>query len=86
MPDADLDQAVDALIGAGYGAAGERCMAISVAVPVGEDTARPAMEKLTPRVENLKIAPYTAGDDANLDLWSPRKPTPGSKDLCDAGV
>ena len=39
MPDADLDQAVDALIGAGYGAAGERCMAISVAVPVGEATA-----------------------------------------------
>ena len=39
MPDADLDQAVDALVGAGYGAAGERCMAISVAVPVGEATA-----------------------------------------------
>ena len=36
MPDADLNQAVDALIGAGYGSAGERCMAISVAVPVGE--------------------------------------------------
>jgi malonate-semialdehyde dehydrogenase (acetylating)/methylmalonate-semialdehyde dehydrogenase len=39
MPDADMDQAVDALIGAGYGAAGERCMAVSVAVPVGEETA-----------------------------------------------
>ena len=52
MPDADLDQAVDALIGAGYGAAGERCMAISVAVPVGEDTANRLMAKLTPRVEN----------------------------------
>jgi malonate-semialdehyde dehydrogenase (acetylating)/methylmalonate-semialdehyde dehydrogenase len=39
MPDADMDQAADALIGAGYGAAGERCMAISVAVPVGEETA-----------------------------------------------
>ena len=39
MPDADMDQAVDALIGAGYGAAGERCMAVSVAVPVGEKTA-----------------------------------------------
>ncbi len=39
MPDADLDQAVDALIGAGYGSAGERCMAISVAVPVGEQAA-----------------------------------------------
>jgi malonate-semialdehyde dehydrogenase (acetylating)/methylmalonate-semialdehyde dehydrogenase len=39
MPDADLDQAVNALIGAGYGSAGERCMAISVAVPVGKETA-----------------------------------------------
>src|SRR6202000_3241441 len=38
MPDADMDQAVDALIGAGYGSAGERCMAVSVAVPVGEKT------------------------------------------------
>ena len=39
MPDADMDQAVDALMGAAYGSAGERCMAISVAVPVGETTA-----------------------------------------------
>ena len=39
MPDADLDLAADALIGAGYGSAGERCMAISVAVPVGKETA-----------------------------------------------
>ncbi|MEL6752222.1 MAG: CoA-acylating methylmalonate-semialdehyde dehydrogenase, partial [Pseudomonadota bacterium] len=66
MPDADMDQAVDALVGAGYGAAGERCMAVSVAVPVGEDTADRLMAKLTPRVENLKIAPYTAGDDADF--------------------
>ena len=51
MPDADMDQAVDALIGAGYGSAGERCMAISVAVPVGEDTADRLMERLIPRVE-----------------------------------
>ncbi|NNE21412.1 MAG: CoA-acylating methylmalonate-semialdehyde dehydrogenase [Rhizobiales bacterium] len=59
MPDADMDQAVDALIGAGYGSAGERCMAISVAVPVGESTADALMEKLTPRVENLRIGPST---------------------------
>jgi malonate-semialdehyde dehydrogenase (acetylating)/methylmalonate-semialdehyde dehydrogenase len=59
MPDADLDQAVDALIGAGYGSAGERCMAISVAVPVGEDTADRLMSKLIPRVENLRIGPST---------------------------
>src|SRR5882762_1862861 len=51
MPDADLDQAVDALIGAGYGSAGERCMAISVAVPVGQKTADILVEKLIPRVE-----------------------------------
>jgi malonate-semialdehyde dehydrogenase (acetylating)/methylmalonate-semialdehyde dehydrogenase len=61
MPDADMDQAVDALIGAGYGAAGERCMAISVAVPVGEDTANRLMKKLTPRVESLKVGPSTDG-------------------------
>ncbi|MWC39072.1 aldehyde dehydrogenase family protein, partial [Brucella abortus] len=59
MPDADMDQTVDALIGAGYGSAGERCMAISVAVPVGEDTANRLMEKLIPRVESLKIGPST---------------------------
>ena len=45
MPDADMDQAVDALIGAGYGSAGERCMAISVAVPVGEDAAERLLRK-----------------------------------------
>ncbi|MBI3435154.1 MAG: CoA-acylating methylmalonate-semialdehyde dehydrogenase [Proteobacteria bacterium] len=59
MPDADLDQAVDALIGAGYGSAGERCMAISVAVPVGKKTADALVEKLIPRVESLKIGPST---------------------------
>jgi malonate-semialdehyde dehydrogenase (acetylating)/methylmalonate-semialdehyde dehydrogenase len=64
MPDADLDQVVDALIGAGYGSAGERCMAISVAVPVGEETAERLLEKLVPRVEALKIGPST---DASAD-------------------
>ncbi len=59
MPDADMKQVVDALIGAGYGSAGERCMAISVAVPVGEKTADALMEKLIPRVESLKIGPST---------------------------
>ncbi len=59
MPDADIDQAVDALIGAGYGSAGERCMAISVAVPVGKKTADMLIEKLIPRVESLKIGPST---------------------------
>ncbi|WP_296763153.1 CoA-acylating methylmalonate-semialdehyde dehydrogenase [Sediminimonas sp.] len=65
MPDADMDQAADALVGAGYGAAGERCMAISVAVPVGDETADRLIEKLVPRIEKLKVGPYTAGTDVD---------------------
>ncbi|MHA6266467.1 CoA-acylating methylmalonate-semialdehyde dehydrogenase [uncultured Aliiroseovarius sp.] len=65
MPDADIEQAADALIGAGFGAAGERCMAISVAVPVGEETADRLRDALVPRIEKLKVAPYTAGDDVD---------------------
>jgi malonate-semialdehyde dehydrogenase (acetylating)/methylmalonate-semialdehyde dehydrogenase len=59
LPDADMEQAADALIGAGYGSAGERCMAVSVAVPVGEETAARLVAALKPRVEKLKIGPYT---------------------------
>ena len=55
LPDADLDQAVEALVGAGYGSAGERCMAVSVAVPVGEATAEALVDKLTARVEQLRV-------------------------------
>ncbi|WP_430512256.1 CoA-acylating methylmalonate-semialdehyde dehydrogenase [Pannonibacter phragmitetus] len=62
MPDADMDQAADALMGAGYGSAGERCMAISVAVPIGEKTADALIEKLVPRVQALKIGPATDKD------------------------
>jgi len=65
MPDADLDQAADALVGAGYGAAGERCMAISVAVPVGDATADALIERLIPRIEKLKVGPYTSGNDVD---------------------
>ena len=61
MPDADLDQAADALMGAGYGSAGERCMAISVAVAVGA-AGDPLMERLGPRVRNLKVGPGTDPD------------------------
>ncbi|MDJ0612893.1 MAG: CoA-acylating methylmalonate-semialdehyde dehydrogenase [Rhizobiaceae bacterium] len=86
MPDADMDQATDALIGAGYGAAGERCMAVSVAVPVGEDTADRLMEKLVPRVENLKIAPYTAGDDADFGPLVTQDAYNRVKGYVDAGV
>jgi malonate-semialdehyde dehydrogenase (acetylating) / methylmalonate-semialdehyde dehydrogenase len=62
MPDADMDLAADALMGAGYGSAGERCMAISVAVPVGTETADALIAKLKPRVEALKIGPATDKD------------------------
>lgn len=55
MPDADLDQAADALIGAAFGSAGERCMAISVAVPVGQATADALVEKLVERTKTLKV-------------------------------
>ncbi|MCC5991159.1 MAG: CoA-acylating methylmalonate-semialdehyde dehydrogenase [Rhodobacteraceae bacterium] len=65
MPDADMDQAADALVGAGFGAAGERCMAISVAVPVGEGTAEALRERLVPKIEALKVGPWTAGDDVD---------------------
>jgi len=59
MPDADMDKAVDALMGAAYGSAGERCMAISVAVAVGEGTADTLIEKMMPKIQALKVAPYT---------------------------
>ncbi|MEE2950256.1 MAG: CoA-acylating methylmalonate-semialdehyde dehydrogenase [Pseudomonadota bacterium] len=66
MPDADMDKAADALIGAGFGAAGERCMAVSVAVPVGKETGDRLIEKLVPKIEALKVGPYTAGDDVDF--------------------
>ena len=57
MPDADMDQVVDALMGAGYGSAGERCMAISVPVPVGEKVADELMDRMVPLVEKLPVGP-----------------------------
>lgn len=65
MPDADMAKVADALIGSAYGSAGERCMAISIAVPVGKDTADRLVEVLKPRVEALKISAYT---DPNSDM------------------
>ncbi|GAA0419041.1 CoA-acylating methylmalonate-semialdehyde dehydrogenase [Streptomyces luteireticuli] len=65
MPDADLDQAVDALVGAGYGAAGERCMAISVAVPVGEETADRLVARLKERIGALRVG---RSDDPGADF------------------
>ncbi len=57
MPDADMEAAANALMGAAYGAAGERCMAVSVAVPVGEGTAERLLEVLKPKVEALRVGP-----------------------------
>jgi malonate-semialdehyde dehydrogenase (acetylating)/methylmalonate-semialdehyde dehydrogenase len=59
MPDADMDQAVDALMGAGFGSAGERCMAISVAVPVGQKTGDRLVEALAPKIRTMKVGPAT---------------------------
>lgn len=59
MPDADMEKAADALMGAGFGSAGERCMAVSVAVPVGDETADRIIAVLKPRIERLKVGPAT---------------------------
>ena len=65
LPDADLDQATDALMGAGYGSAGERCMAISVAVAVGDKVGDALIERLKPRIEGLRIGPW---NDPEADM------------------
>ena len=65
MPDADLDQAARALMGAAFGSAGERCMAISVAVPVTDAVANALIERLVPMVAALDIGPAT---DADVDM------------------
>lgn len=57
LPDADLDMAANALMGAAYGSAGERCMAISVAVPVTDKVADALVERLAPKIEALKVGP-----------------------------
>ena len=59
MPDADMDNAVSALMGAAYGSCGERCMAISVAVAVGEDTADALVAKLKTELQAMKVGPGT---------------------------
>ncbi len=85
MPDADLDQVVDDLIGAGYGSAGERCMAISVAVPVTDKLADELVRRLKPRVESLKVAPST-DPDANYGPMVTREHRDKVKNYIEMGV
>jgi malonate-semialdehyde dehydrogenase (acetylating)/methylmalonate-semialdehyde dehydrogenase len=65
MPDADMDQAANAIVGAAFGSAGERCMALSVVVTVGEQTAETLISKLTPLINKMKI---DAGDVTECDM------------------
>lgn len=65
MPDADLDNAVNALMGAAYGSCGERCMAISVVVCIGDKIANALVQKLIPNVQSLKIG---AGTEFGFDM------------------
>jgi len=86
MPDADMDKAADALVGASMGAAGERCMAISVAVPVGDETADALVERLVPRIEALKVGPYTAGDSVDYGPLITAAAKERVEGLIDSGV
>ena len=65
LPDADMQQVTDALMGSAFGSAGERCMAISVAVPVGDQVADELMERMTPLVKELQVGPP---DDKNAAM------------------
>ncbi|MPV85571.1 CoA-acylating methylmalonate-semialdehyde dehydrogenase [Cardiobacteriales bacterium ML27] len=62
MPDADLTQACDAILGAAYGSAGERCMAVSVVITVGDETAEQLIEQLAPKVQQLRVGAYHEKD------------------------
>ena len=85
MPDADMDKAVDALMGAAYGSAGERCMAVSVAVPVGAKTADALVQRLAPLVRTLKIGPGT-DPEAEMGPLVTRAHADKVRGYIDAGV
>jgi len=72
MPDADMGQVIDAAMGAAYGSAGERCMSISVLVTVGADTGDEVVERLAPRVRELKVGPYTDSSTEMGPLVTPQ--------------
>lgn len=65
LPDADLDQTAQALVGAAFGAAGERCMALSVVVTVGNETADRLLDKLLPLIKAIRVGP---GDNPDSDM------------------
>ncbi len=85
MPDADLSQVTDALMGAAFGSAGERCMAISVAVAVGDEVGDALVERLSPKVESLKIGPYN-DPDADMGPLVTRAHYDKVKGYIDSGV
>ena len=65
MPDADMDLVTDSIMGSVFGSAGERCMAISVVVPVGQETGDIIRQKIIPKIDNLKIGP---GNDPSSEM------------------
>ena len=94
MPDADLDRTVNDLVGAAFGSAGERCMALPVVVPVGEGTAERLNEKLIPAIEALRVGVSTDPDaqygpvvtpehKARIEGWIGTAETEGAKILID---
>mgnify|MGYP002628043501 FL=1 len=85
MPDADIDQAVDALMGAAFGSAGERCMAVSVAVAIGDKVGDALVSKLKPKVESLKIGPWN-DPDADMGPLVTRAHYDKVKGYIDTGV
>ena len=85
MPDADMDQVTDALMGSAYGSAGERCMAVSVAVVVGDETADELIGRLKPRVEALKIGPGD-GDGIEMGPLITREHRDKVRGYIDAGI
>jgi malonate-semialdehyde dehydrogenase (acetylating) / methylmalonate-semialdehyde dehydrogenase len=84
LPDADMGQALDALMGAAYGSAGERCMAVSVAVTVGK-AGDALIDQLTPRVQSLKLGPYT-DPDAEMGPLVTREAYERVKHYVDIGI
>ena len=86
LPDADLDLAADAAVSAAYGSAGERCMAISVALPVGKETGDKLIEKLVPRIESLKIGPYTSENEVDFGPVVTKQAQQRILSLVDSGV